>query len=237
MSTNEGLPERDVLVALNRAVTTARLLSGAVHEINNALQVIAGSVELLEQQPALSPAVLKSLDRIKRQGERAAGALTELQHFTKAQLDTRARFDLRETVDQAIRLRRYAASRAGLAIELTADADDVFLVTGNPGQIQQAIINLLVNAEQAMAGQAGTIVVALRSDTARIGVQVTDTGRGLAEVDQVRLGQPFATSRGMRDNAGLGLWSVKTIVESFDGSLEVISGAGGTSVTAWIPRT
>ncbi len=236
MSTTEGLAERDALVALNRAATTARLLSGAVHDINNALQVIAGSVELLEQQPALSPAVLKSLDRIKRQGERAAGTLAELQRFTKAPLDARERFSLRESVELAVSLRRYATSRAGLAIDLAIDDGGAHLVSGNPGQVQQALINLLVNAEEAMANRPGVIAVALRSDAARVGVEVTDAGPGMSEVDVGRIGRPFSSSRRRRENAGLGLWSVKTIVESFDGSLEVVSSPTGTSVSVWFPR-
>lgn len=236
MSSEQSPPDRDVLVALNRAATAARLMSGAVHEVNNALQVIAGSVELLEQQPALSPMVVKSLDRIKRQSERAASALAELQAFTKAPLEESARFSLRESVKQAIALRRYAAARIGLTFEFAADEQAADLVTGNAGYLQQAVLNLIVNAEQSMAGRQGTIVVTMRSEAERVGVEVADAGPGLSDAAQARLFQPFATTKEPREGAGLGLWVTRSLVESVGGSLEITSAPTGTSVVLWLPR-
>jgi signal transduction histidine kinase len=229
-------PDDEVLVALNRAATTARLMSGAVHEINNALQVIAGSVELLEQQPALSPPVLKSLDRIKRQTERAAGAVGDLQMFTKAPLDGRERFSLRDVVSHAVSLRRYAVARLGLTLEYKPDEHVNTLVTGNAGLVQQAVLNLLVNAEQAMAGSQGAIVVVIRNSADRAGVQVSDSGPGLGAVAEGELFRPFASTRPPRDGAGLGLWAARTIAQSFGGSVEVASTESGVSVMMWLPR-
>ena len=242
MSREQSPPSREVLVALNRAATSARLMAGAVHEVNNALQVIAGSVELLEDQPALPPAILKSLDRIRRQTERAAGALMELQAFTKASLDGRQRFNLRESVSQAISLRRYAVTRLGLKIEFRSDPDAVALVNGNPGYVQQAVINLLVNAEQAMAGTAGAIVVSLRAEAERVGVEVTDAGPGVSDAARALLFEPFVSTKEPSEGTGLGLWATRSIVESLGGSIEVVSpplaadGATGTSVVLWLPR-
>ncbi len=236
MSREQNVPDREVLVALNRAATSARLMSGAVHEVNNALQVIATSVELLEQQTALPPAVVKALERIKRQSERAAGALTDLQVFTKAPLEGRARFNLREAVLHAIALRRYAAARLGLTIEYAFDDQGVYVALGNPGYAQQAVLNLLVNAEQAMGAGQGAIVVTLRGEAERVGVEVTDTGPGLSETARSALFLPFATTKDPRDGAGLGLWVTRAIAESYGGSLDVTSGPTGTSAILWLRR-
>ncbi len=236
MSREQSPPNPDVLIALNRAATVARLMSGAVHEVNNALQVIAGSVELLEQQPALSPAIIKSLDRIKRQSERAAGTLAELQAFTKAPLDGRARFSLRELVLHAIALRRYAAARAGVTFDYSDGDEGAGLATGSVGLIEQAVLNLLINAEQAMTGRPGVAVVALRGDTARVGVEIVDAGPGLSEAAQASLFEPFATARDGHDGAGLGLWATQAIVAANGGSLDVSSTPTGLSVVLWLPR-
>ncbi len=236
MSSEQSPPDRDVLVALNRSATIARLLSGAVHDVNNALQVIAGSVELLEQQPGLPQAVAKSLDRIKRQSERAAGALAELQAFTKASLEGRERVSLRECVRQAIALRRYAAARLGLTFELKADEQGVDVVVGNAGFLQQAVLNVLVNAEQAMSERQGVIVVTMRSEPGRTGVEVTDAGSGLSEAAQARLFEPFASTKDPFDGSGLGLWVTRSIVESFGGNVEIASTSTGTTVSLWFPR-
>lgn len=235
VSRDQGLPGEEVLVALNRAAMSARLMSGAVHEVNNALQVIAGSVELLEQQSALPPAVVKSLDRIRRQGERAATALAELQHFTKAPLDVGGRFNLREAVAHAIALRRYAAARAGLTIELRSDDQSLDIAVGNAGRLQQAVLNLLVNAEQAMSDTPGPITVTIRREAGRIGVEVADTGRGLSDQAAARLFEPFAAGGAASDGAGLGLWATRAIAASFGGSVDVTSTPAGTSVVVWLP--
>jgi len=235
VSAEQGLPDADVLVALNRATVTAKLLSGVVHEVNNALQVIAGSVELLEQQPGLAAATVRSLDRIKRQGERAAGALADLQRFTKAPTESSERFNLREAVAQAIGLRRYAASRVGLSFELEEPGAASDLATGNVGACQQAVLNLLTNAEQAMAGSPGTIRVRLRHEPGRIGVEVADQGPGLPAGRAAAIDRPFTTTGGTSEGAGLGLFATRTIAESQGGRLELQSTASGTMATVWLP--
>ena len=228
-------PDRDVLVALNRAVTIARLMSGTVHEVNNALQVIGGSVELLETQPDLPPPVLRSLDRIKRQNERAAAALAELLAFSKASLDDESRFSVKEVVLHAVALRRYAIARLGLTIEVREDGQGS-LVVGNAGYVEQALINLIINAEQAMAGKGGAITVSLLGDGTRVGIEVADTGAGLSAEAQARLFQPFSSTKEPREGSGLGLWTTRTIAESFGGQLEIRSDASGTTATLWLTR-
>jgi signal transduction histidine kinase len=221
---------------LNRSAVSARLMSGAVHEVNNALQVIAGSLELLEQQVDLTPSVVKSLDRLKRHSERAARALAELQVFTKAGLEGTARFSVRDVVAHAISLRRYAASRAGLAFEVDDTAADSGLANGNPGYVEQALLNLLMNAEQAMADAPGTIRVRIVDDGSRIGVEVVDTGRGIAPDLVPHLFEPFASTHPPAEGAGLGLWTAKTIADAAGGSVHVASANGTTTATLWLPR-
>src|SRR5918993_5401007 len=77
-------PTGDMLVALSRSVTTGRLLSGVVHEVNNALLVISGTVELLEGQPDLPQAVVRGLERLRRPSARAAPAPAHVTSFTQA---------------------------------------------------------------------------------------------------------------------------------------------------------
>lgn len=237
MTTETRNPDPEVLVALNRAATAARLMAGAVHEVNNALQVISGSVELLEQQPDLAAPVVKSLDRIKRQSERAAAALAEVLAFTKAPLDGQERFNLRDVVTRAVGLRRYAAGRLGLSIEIEGESTSPDLATANAGYVQQAVLNLLVNAEQAMAASApGAIRVSLPRTEDRIGVQVRDSGPGLAtEVTEGR-GRPFVSTKAPAEGAGLGLWTSEHIAQLFGGSLETVSDTTGTVATLWLPR-
>jgi signal transduction histidine kinase len=228
-------PAADVLLALNRASTTARLMAGTIHDVNNALQVISGSVELLEQQQGLPLTVGKSLDRIRRQCERAAELLADVQRFTKAPLEGRERFNLRELVERSIALRRFAATRAGLTVDLqTSDAAGAVAV-GNVGLVQQALLNVLVNAEQAMAGAPGVIVVGLRAEGSYSGVEVSDTGGGLDAALLARISEPFASTKSATEGAGLGLWASKTIAEASGGRLDIRSAPTGTTCVLWLP--
>lgn len=249
MDTVPASPSRDTLVALNRAATTARLLAGAVHEVNNALMVIAGTVELLAQQPGLPDSVSRALDRIGRQGARAATALAEVLVFTKAPAGERTRLSLRDVAAHSVALRRFAASRANIAMEVLPDDGSATFVLGNRGQVQQILLNLLVNAEQALAPTPGVaadagaaIRVSLVGDAERVGVRVADTGPGLPP-GEVGL-EPFRSTKPPQDAAGLGLWSARILAESHGGTLEVEPAAAGTSpgtgpgtsLVLWLPR-
>lgn len=232
-----GAPlDRDVLIALNRSATTARLMSGAVHEVNNALQVISGTVEMLEGQ-TLPPPVLTALERLRRQGARAAAALDEVLTFTRAPVRGVASVNLRETAAHSVALRRFALVRAGVAITLSADEATSFTVFGNRGQLQQAILNLIINAEQSAAPARGSIAVVLTADDTAITVQVTDTGSGVPAALRESGPQLFVSTRAPQEGAGLGLWAAKTIAEAHGGRLEIDEAATGASLRLVLPRT
>src|SRR5262245_41350124 len=114
-----GLSPEDLL-ALNRASTVARLLAGVAHEVNNALQVIGATAELLEDRPGLPEPVVKGLQRIRSQGARAAGAVADVLSFTRERADLRSRVNLRDIVSRAVTLRNYSIARAGLTIAFSA---------------------------------------------------------------------------------------------------------------------
>jgi signal transduction histidine kinase len=231
------LPSADVLIALNRSATVARLLSSAVHEVNNALQVISGTVEILEGRPTVDPTLARSLERLRTQSARAAGALADVLVFTKAPLEESALVNLRDTVTHSVALRTFAARRAGLALRFEADDATPFVVRGNRGQLQQAILNLIVNAEQAMAGGKGTIVVELTADERWITVRVIDEGSGVSVQPVEDAFDPFTTTRAAHEGAGLGLWVSRRIAEAHGGALDYEARAPGSAFAMKLPRS
>ena len=86
---SDSAPSREALLALNRSSTTAKLMSGAAHEVNNALHVISGTVELLAERQGLPPEIGSALERIQRQTVIAAEALASVLVFTRASLEVR----------------------------------------------------------------------------------------------------------------------------------------------------
>jgi len=228
-----SLPSADMLVDLSRSVTTARLLSGVIHEVNNALLVISGTVELLETRTDLPDAVVRALERLRRQSSRAAAALAEVLAFTHAPPDERAEVTLRDVASAAVELRRFAVSRAGLSIQL-APGTEPCVVRGNRGALQQAILNMIIKAEQTLAGTGGRILVEAGTSGDWATVRVSDEGQG-ARGDRDTMFEPFLATRSASDMTGLGLFAARVIVEAHGGTLGVDEEVAGTSLLIRVP--
>jgi two-component system C4-dicarboxylate transport sensor histidine kinase DctB len=226
----------DDLITLNRSATVARLLAGVVHEVNNALQVIGGTTELLQNSPDLPEPVVKGLQRIHAQNTRAALALAEVMTFFRQTADARGRVNIREVVSRAISLRSYAISRARLTIAQHAPAEGRLSVDGSAPLLQQALLNLIVNAEQSLAGRAGgAIVVDVEQQDGWIQVRVSDNGAGIDPAVSATMFEPFVTTRSRDEASGLGLTVARAIAESHRGTLTHETRPEGASFVLRIP--
>lgn len=233
MDSSNSVPPTNALLALNRASTTARLLAGAAHEVNNALHVISGTVELLADREGLPESVSTALERVQRQTVIAAEALASVIVFTRAPLEPQGPVDLRETVTHSVALRKFSVRRAGLTMQFDADPCTSCIVHGNRGRLQQAVLNLIINAEQALAGTAGTIEIRLTSDETSVTLRVSDNGPGIGGA-MTRF-TAFASSRSP-EGTGLGLWATHALVESCGGTLTIEPANPGTHAVLTFPR-
>ena len=159
MADSIAAPTGDMLVALSRSVTTGRLLSGVVHEVNNALLVISGTVELLEGQPDLPHAVVRGLERLRRQSARAASALSDVTSFTQASLQDKTDVQLRELTQAAVDLRRFAATPRRRVAAVRPGQPTRVWCAATADICEQAILNLIINAETGMRGTKGKVAV------------------------------------------------------------------------------
>lgn len=237
MTDEPNAPSRETLVALNRAATAARLLSGVVHDVNNALQVISGTVELMASRPDLPSTMASSLDRLTRQTTRAAKILADVQQFTRGSISETGRVNLREVAEHSLALRAFAIKRANLTSRLHAAESQQFYVQGNRAQLQQALLNLVMNAEQALAGSNGEVLVELDADGPWVVVRVADKGPGVSINPPDRAFEAFVSSRSPWEGAGLGLWVAQTITADHGGRLALDSSAEGTVATMWLPKS
>ncbi|MBI4485602.1 MAG: HAMP domain-containing histidine kinase, partial [Acidobacteria bacterium] len=145
--------------------------------------------------------------------------------FTRAPLDARGPVELGELARAAVDLRRFAATRAGLTLDYTL-ADGPVTVTGNAGALQQAILNLIITAEQALAGTRGRIAVAVGCEASGATVRIAGSELAAA-VDWGGLaGEPFAVGRPPTDFSGLNLFAARAIARAHGGDLDVEAGAG-----------
>jgi two-component system C4-dicarboxylate transport sensor histidine kinase DctB len=225
----------DDQVTLNRQVTVARLVSGAAHEVNNALQVISGSVELLMASHELPEALRRGLERIAAHSARAAAAMTGVTALSRPATEARAAMDLRDVATRAAALKRYAVARAGLTLALDV-GDEPLHVAANGPQLLQAVVNLIENAEQALAGRPqGRIAVAAVRDGAFACVTVADDGPGLPPEVAAQAFDAFVTTRPRPDSVGLGLPVARAIAEAHAGTLEMESGEAGATFVIRLP--
>jgi two-component system, NtrC family, C4-dicarboxylate transport sensor histidine kinase DctB len=236
MDGHEAHPTTGDLVTLNRAATVARLMAGVTHEVNNALHVISGSAELLEESPDAAEAVTKGASRIRSQTARAAGAIAEVLAFARDDPEHRGLINLRDLASRAVALRKFSVSRAGLTIAFEAAEEETFLVSGSRVLLQQAILNLIANAEQALAGQrGGAIIVTLAGDEAAITLRVSDNGPGVPADLRDQVFEPFVTTRPRHEFPGLGLTAARDIAQTHNGTLALEETASGASFALQLP--
>ena len=222
----------EALVALSRAVTTARLLSGVVHEVNNALLVISGTVELLDARTDIPEQARRPLERLRSQSGRMAAAVAQVTAFTQARAEA-GRVDLAELARIAVDLRRFAVSRSGLTIELNG-ATAPCPVSGNAAALQQALVNLIITAEHALAGTRGHISVDAATSGPWATVRVSDDRARPSDVADT-LFDPFGGAGGPSDMSGLNLFAARVITEAHGGVLSVEANGAGTSFIVRIP--
>jgi signal transduction histidine kinase len=231
-----GLPGRDDLVTLNRSATVARLVAGVFHELNNSLQVIGGLAELLQDTPGIPPAVADGLRRIHGQNTKAGMAVAEVMAFSRQKTDARGRVNMRDLTTRAVGLRTFAIGRARLTMVYDPPKSGGVDVEGFPNQLLLVVLNLIVNAEQALAGQqGGTIRVDLELPAGWVVVRVSDNGPGIDPAMAVQVFEPFMTTRSREESSGIGLAVARHIAEQHGGTLTLEPSNAGATFALRLP--
>jgi two-component system NtrC family sensor kinase len=220
MNDSGGGWTHDRVVRANRSSLVARLLAGTAHEVNNALQIISGTVEMLIAREDLDPSTKAKLERVLVQSGKAAASVNRVLAVARAPSEARAVIDLAALVREAIQLREFSIRRAGNAIVFDAPAAPC-LVLGSRVLLQQAVLNLVINAEQALSEARGTIELALRCEGPWVVVRVADTGPGVAPEIADRLFAPFAGTEPSPDALGIGLAAAAAIADAHGGTLRL----------------
>jgi len=226
----------EALIGLNRVATVARLFAGAVHDVNNALLVISGTVEMLESRADTPPALQAPLARLRGQSGRAAAALAQVLQFAKAPREGSGPVNLRELADDSLALRDFSIRRAGLASRIEAGTQGAYLVTGNRADLQQALLNVLINAEHALLKTRGTLTVQLSAADGFVALLVVDDGPGVTLDPAERLFERFVTTGDPFESPGIGLWAARALVERHGGTLTLEQDARGTAFVMRFPE-
>ena len=220
------------LLQQEKLAAVGQLVSGVAHELNNPLAGVMSYAELLLASAAtLDHDTRLAVETIHHEAMRAAKIVSSLQTFARQQPTERRDADLNAIVTDTLALRRYALRAA--QIELDVALDPALPRTwADPFQLQQVVLNLLANAEQALAEWIGPrrIVVSTRYVAERIVIAVADTGPGVTDDHRDRIFNPFFTTKPVGEGTGLGLSISDGIVRQHGGRIRVESqpGTGAT---------
>lgn len=212
--------------------TLGEMATGLAHEIRNPLAGIAGVIEIIGRDlPTSSPARAVVKD-VRQEIARINHIVTDLLQTARPHPPKVRKSDLNVTIEHAVMLGRQQALARGVEISLLKDSS-LPEVEHDSDQIHQVLLNLLLNALQAIDRQ-GKVDVKLTHRGANVIVEVTDTGRGISPENLPNIFRPFYTTKG--DGTGLGLSLAHRIVEDHQGRIDVKSTVGqGTTFTVVLP--
>jgi signal transduction histidine kinase/BarA-like signal transduction histidine kinase len=235
---------RDIYHQLLQAEKMAALgqtVSGVAHELNNPLATILSYAERLSQRTTLDEPVRRGLETILSESERAARIVRNLLTFARKRQTTRAMVDVNQVVRETLALRAYEQRVTNITVidALAAGLPNVF---ADGHQVQQVLLNLVINAEQAMLSANGRGILVLRTwhdaDQESVILEINDDGPGIPDDLQPKIFEPFFTTKEVGQGTGLGLSVAYAIVQEHGGRIRLESRPGiGASFYVELPVT
>jgi signal transduction histidine kinase/FixJ family two-component response regulator len=208
------------LLQTEKMAALGQLVSGIAHELNNPLTAIMGYAQLLLGHGLLPPQ-LSEANKVFQEAERARRIVKNLLYFARENKPERMRVDLNEIVERTLALRSYELKVENIVVECEL-SPDLPETLGDPYQLQQVVLNLLVNAEQALLQERGQGHVWLRTHRLpgeKISLEVSDDGPGIPPEIASRIFDPFFTTKASGVGTGLGLSIVYGIVHQHGGEV------------------
>jgi two-component system NtrC family sensor kinase len=223
----------DTLLLLNRAMLVMHTVRGAAHELNNVLQMISGSAELLELNPECPASMVPRLQAIGTHTGRGNELVAGVADLARGPLPRGQVMDVGKAIERVRQLRRFEQSRAGVELSLEFLTQSL-IARVDPMDLQLMLLNLIINAEQAVASApVKTIVIAAVADGGSCRITMTDSGGG--EVPHREPGKPVASTRLPHLAAGLGLAATETLVRRHGGTLTLRRAASGVEAAIVLP--
>jgi len=249
----QDITERHVLEEQFRQAqkmeAVGRLAGGVAHDFNNLLMVIKGHTELLLNVSPLSPQATKKIEQIDKAADRAAALTRQLLAFSRMQVLQPRVMNVNGVVEEICKLLpRLIGEDVELILRTSADLG---VIRADASQMEQIIMNLAVNARDAMPTGGKLIIETSNAELDHVYssvhplvqpgryilVSVSDTGSGMDAETQARIFEPFFTTKGQGKGTGLGLSTVYGVVKQSGGYVWVYSEIGkGTSFKIYLPR-
>jgi signal transduction histidine kinase len=208
----------------DRLATIGQLAAGVAHELNEPLGNVLGFAQLARKGDGLPASTASDLDKIIQATLHAREVISRLMLFARQRPPVRERIDLNKLVNDGLFFLSARCSRSGIDL-VRRLGPDVPPIVADPTQLYQVLVNLVVNAIQAMPG-GGTLTITTSARPGWVELAVVDTGIGMSQDVLERVFVPFFTTKDVGEGTGLGLPVVHGIVTGHGGTIDVASVVG-----------
>ncbi len=224
----------DQTIQSEKLAEIGRLAASVAHEINNPLAIIAYAMELLRREGELLPFQVEMAEKIELEVERLKTLTGGLLSFSSGREGHPRLLNLNDLIDDVLRLVRFELQRQAVCLE--TEFAELPLIPADPGKLKQVVINLVMNAVQAMHGTGTIRLRTVPRGRNSVALVVSDTGPGIPEEYRERIFTPFFTTKPEGEGTGLGLYICRNIIKEHGGEIAVeCPPAGGTVFTIRLP--
>jgi PAS domain S-box-containing protein len=218
------------VVQSERLAAMGAMIGGVAHELNNPLTSILGVSELL-QDTETSETARKQLGMLQQQARRAAEIVQNLTYFSRPPAPGKSKINLAEVVERTLNLHAYSLRKNNITVDFLKDPGLPYAL-GDPHQLMQVFLNLILNAEQAIreGRDRGTLRIRLGKSNNSVWATFQDDGPGIPPETLPSIFDPFYTTKRPGRGTGLGLSICKAVIKEHNGSVEAANAPGGGAV-------
>jgi len=224
------------VVQSERLAAMGAMIGGVAHELNNPLTSILGVSELLQDKET-SEAGRKQLALLQQQARRAADIVQNLTYFARPPAPGKSRINLIEVVERTLNLHAYSLRKNNITVDFLRE-EGLPYALGDPHQLMQVFLNLIMNAEQAIreAHDKGTLRIRTGKSDSSVWVSFHDDGAGIPKENLPSIFDPFYTTKRPGRGTGLGLSICKSVMKEHNGSIDASNASdGGAVFTVTLP--
>ena len=224
------------VVQSERLAAMGAMIGGVAHELNNPLTSILGVSELL-QDTETNETSRKQLGMLQQQARRAADIVQNLTYFSRPPAPGKSKINLNEVVERTLNLHAYSLRKNNITVDFLKESGVPYAL-GDPHQLMQVFLNLIVNAEQAIreARDKGTLRIRLGRADSSVWISFHDDGPGIPKENLASIFDPFYTTKRPGRGTGLGLSICKSVMKEHNGSVEAANAPdGGAVFTVTLP--
>ncbi|MGB2604359.1 MAG: ATP-binding protein, partial [Candidatus Sulfotelmatobacter sp.] len=217
-------------VQSERLAAMGAMIGGVAHELNNPLTSILGVSELL-QDSQTTEAARKQIGILQQQARRAAEIVHNLTYFSTPPTPGKTRVNLAEIVERTLNLHSYSLRKNSITVDFLRDPALPY-VEGDPHQLMQVFLNLILNAEHAVREirDRGTLRIRLSDGGQSVSASFQDDGPGIPADILTNIFDPFYTTKRPGRGTGLGLSICKSVMKEHNGTIEAANAPGGGAV-------